>query len=68
MAYVAVLLSEPANTGSITVLRVRYVAETDPLSRINPSLAQFIADDLGIQVIELKSLTQEGLGAPREPT
>ena len=67
-AYVAVSLSKPANTGIITVLRGRYVAESDPLSRINPSLAQFIADDFGIQVSELKYLTQEGLGAPREPT
>ncbi|MBQ7156069.1 MAG: hypothetical protein IJR85_11020 [Synergistaceae bacterium] len=65
--YIATSLTG-TNTGVITVVRGRYVKDTDPLSRINPALAQLIADDFGIDVSELKYLTQEGLGDPREPT
>lgn len=67
-AYAAISLASNNNSGLITVVRGRYVTEDDPLSRIHPALAQMIADYYGIEVSELKYLTQNGLGAPREAT
>lgn len=67
-AYAAISLASNNNSGLITVVRGRYVTEDDPLSRIHPALAQMIADYYGIEVSELKYITQNGLGAPREAT
>ena len=68
-AYIAVsLFPYTVNTAVITVDRGRYITEDDPLSRVHPSLAQFIADSFNISVDELKYLSYEYLSAPREAT
>ena len=66
--FAASLYPDYVNTGVITVIRGKYMTEDDPLTRINPSLAQFIAEAFGISVDELKYLNYASLGEPREPT
>lgn len=50
------------------MIRGEYVKESDPLSRLDPDLAKFIADQLGIPVEELNFINQDALGEPEEAT
>ena len=65
--YAAISLTT-TNSGLLTVIRGRYVEEADPLARLDPDVAQRIADNLGIPVEKLKYLTRANIGAPREAT
>ena len=49
-------------------MRGRYIEEEDPLNRLDPDAAQKIADDLGIDVHELKYLSRAYIGPSREAT
>ena len=67
--YLATLLKpETMNTGILTVIRGKYVVEDDPADRLNLEFAQTIADTLGIDVKDLKYLSQVYLGKPVAPT
>ena len=67
--YAAVSFSpSEINTGVLAVMRGEYVAEEDPTDRLDPEFAQNIADDLGINVDELKYYKHLHIGKPVEPT
>lgn len=67
--YLAVSYSpEYINTGVLTVIRGDYIEEEDPLIRLDPDVAQRIAEDLGIGVNELKYLSRAHRGPSREAT
>lgn len=59
---------EYVNTGILTVIRGAYVEEDNPLARLDPDIAQRIADDLGISLDKLQYVSRAYLGDPREPT
>ena len=59
---------EYINAGILTVIRGEYVTENDPLDRLDPGLAQIIADEVGIDVSELKFLSRANIGDPVPPT
>ena len=67
--YLAVTFTpEYVNTGILSVVRGKYVEEEDPLYRLGEETAQLIADELGIDISELKYLTRANIGAPVRPT
>lgn len=67
--YVAVqFMPEYVNTGIVTAVRGEYVEEDDPLDRLDPAVAQKIADQLGINIADLKYLTRSNMGRPLAPT
>ena len=59
---------EYVNTGILTVIRGTYVEEDNPLARLDPDIAQRIADDLGISLDKLQYVSRAYLSDPREPT
>lgn len=67
--YAAVSLRpEYVNTGIITVVRGQVVPEEDPAGRVDPEIAQLIADDLGIPVEKLRYISRTHIGNPEDPT
>ena len=56
------------NTGILSVIRGEYIAEDDPNDRLDATFAQNIADELGIDITELKYLSQIYIGKPVPPT
>lgn len=69
-AYIAVSLLPKGitNTGILTVIRGEYVKESEPLNRLDPDLAKFIADQLGIPVEQLNFINKDSLYEPEEAT
>ncbi len=67
--YAAVKLNpDNINTGVLTVIRGEYIEEDDPTERLDSTLTEIIARDMGIDVKDLKYVTEENLFAPREAT
>ena len=70
MVYLAISLFRPEyiNTGILYVGRGTYHAEDDPVGRLTPEFTQLIADELGIEIDEIKYLSALQLGRPAQPT
>ena len=67
--YLAVSFSpEYINTGIVTAVRGEYMTDNDPLDRLDPDVAQNIADSLGIASSDLKYLSRANIGHPVIPT
>ncbi|MBR0095001.1 MAG: hypothetical protein IJP91_06960 [Synergistaceae bacterium] len=68
--YVVISLFRPANinTGIVTVGRGTYHAEDDPVDRLPPEFTQLIADELNIDIDEIKYLSSLQLSYPATPT